>query len=98
VRFRFKTSKLQALYTSERDAHKYPPEVVDAFFKVMARIRAASDERDLYALKALRYEKLSGSWAGYRSLRLNRQWRLVVSSDEDEEGRYLLIESIVDYH
>ncbi len=99
MRFYFKKNKLEALYTEEKDAHKYPG-VVDDFFDVMATIDAAVDERDLYAQKGLRFEKLKGKRGkfGQRSLRLNDQWRLIVTLDEDEEGNYLTIIDIEDYH
>ena len=64
MRFYFTSNKLEALYTLERDAHKYPEAVVDAFFEAMATIAGAVDERDLYAMKGLRFEKLSGRRKG----------------------------------
>ena len=87
MRFYFQTKKLEALYTEEKNAHKYPG-VVDDFFEVMAIIDAAVDERDLYAQKGLRFEKLQGKRGkeGQRSLRLNAQWRLIVTLAEDEQG------------
>jgi proteic killer suppression protein len=99
LRFDFKKKKLEALYTEEKDAHKYP-DVVDDFFEVMAIIDAAVDERDLYAQKGLRFEKLKGKRGkqGQRSLRLNDQWRLILTVDEDEQGNYLTIIDIEDYH
>jgi toxin HigB-1 len=99
VRFRFKDKKLEALYIEEKNAHKYP-NVVDDFFEVMAIIVAALDERDLYANKGLRFEKLVGQRGkqGQRSLRLNKQWRLIVTLEEDEEGSYLQIIDVEDYH
>jgi proteic killer suppression protein len=74
--------------------------VVDDFFEVMAIIDAAVDERDLYAQKGLRFEKLKGKRGnqGQRSLRLNDQWRLIVTVDENKEGNYLTIIDIEDYH
>ena len=98
MRFHFKTRQLEALYTEEKDAHKYETGVVDAFFEVMSAIDAARDERDLRALKSLRFEKLLGSRKGQHSLRLNKQWRLIVEIKEDEQGKYLLIDSVEDYH
>ncbi|MBW4688850.1 MAG: type II toxin-antitoxin system RelE/ParE family toxin [Komarekiella atlantica HA4396-MV6] len=100
LRFQFKKKKIEALYTEEKNAHKYPPAVVDNFFEVMASIDAAVDEQDLYAQKGLRFEKLSGKRGKYgqRSLRLNNQWRLIVVLDEDEQGHYLTIIDIEDYH
>ncbi len=99
LRFQFKKSKIKALYEEEKNAHKYPG-VVDDFFEVMAIIDAAVDERDLYAQKGLRFEKLQGKRGnqGQRSLRLNNQWRLIVTVDEDEDGNYLTIIDIEDYH
>ncbi len=47
------------------------------FRKLMRVIRAAVDERDFYALKSLHFEKLEGSDT-VRSMRINKQWRLVV--------------------
>jgi proteic killer suppression protein len=100
VRFIFKKKKIEELYTKEKNAHKYPNEVVDAFFEVMAIINAAVSEQDLYAFKGLRFEKLSGQRGkqNQRSLRLNQQWRLIVVIEEDNNGNYLLIVDIVDYH
>jgi proteic killer suppression protein len=99
MRFRFKDKKLEALYTEEKNAHKYP-NVIDDFFEVMTIIDAALDERDLYAQKGLRFEKLAGQRGkqGQRSLRLNKQWRLIVSLEIDEAGSYLQIIDIEDYH
>jgi proteic killer suppression protein len=98
LRFQFKTKKIEALYTEERGARKYPPEVVDAFFDVMAIISAAKDERDLYTLKGLHFEKLTGDRKGEHSIRLNKQWRITLVITSDEEGNYLVILDIEDYH
>jgi proteic killer suppression protein len=98
LRFYFADRKLERLYTEEKDAHKYPEGVVDAFFDVMGAIAAARDERDLRALKGLRYEKLKGRRSHQRSLRLNDQYRLIVEREEDAEGRLFRIVAIEDYH
>jgi plasmid maintenance system killer protein len=65
----------------------------DDFFEVMAIIEAAESEQDLYANKGLRFEKLSGQRGkkDQRSLRLNKQWRLIVILETDEDGKYVLI-------
>jgi proteic killer suppression protein len=98
LRFWFKNKKLEALYTEEKGAHKYSPGLVDAFLDVMSVIAAAVDERDLYKLKGLRYEKLKGDRKGQHSIRLNDQFRLIVEREKDNKGRYLLIINIEDYH
>jgi toxin HigB-1 len=71
---------------------------VDAFFAIMDRIDAADDERDLRQLKSRRLEKLKGDRDGQHSMRLNDQWRLILEMVKDEQGKYLLIIDIDDYH
>ena len=88
LRFYFADRKLEKLYTDEKDAHRYPDGVVDAFVEMLAQISAARDERDLYAVKG----------SHRRSLRLNNQFRLIVEREEDEEGKLFRITTIEDYH
>jgi plasmid maintenance system killer protein len=61
-------------------------------------IAAASDERDLRALKSLHFEELSGARRGQHSVQLNKQFRLTLEFDEDQHGKLLLILAIEDYH
>lgn len=100
MRFEFANKKIQELYTEEKGAKKYPPAVVNRFFEVVANIEAAKDEQDLRNIKGLRYEKLKGQRgkAGERSIRLNKQFRLIVRIEKDDDGRLLIIIDIEDYH
>jgi proteic killer suppression protein len=98
LRFSFKKKKLKDLYHAEKGAHKYPPEVVDAFFEVMTVIRAAVDILEFYTLKSLHFEKLKGDRKDEHSMRLNKQYRLTMRLEKDEEGSFLLILDIEDYH
>jgi len=98
VEFEFANRKLERLYTEERGARRYPPRVVDAFFEVIRVIESAEDERDLRKMKHLHFEKLKGGRQHQRSLALHGAFRLVVQLRADEDGAYLLIEEIVDYH
>lgn len=98
MRFRFRGKKLRALYTDEKGCEKFPPEVVDAFFTVMSYIAAAADERDFRALRSLHFEKLSGDRKGQHSLRLNKEWRLIVRLQTDGTGKYLSIEDIENHY
>jgi len=100
LRFCFGSGKLQKLYTAESGVARYPAGVVDAFFEVVAAIRATDNENELYALKGLHCEKLKGARGllGQYSLRLNKQWRLIFTIQQDRQGRFLQIEEIVDYH
>lgn len=98
--FKFQYKKLELLYTEEKNAHKYPEEVIENFFEVMAILGSAPDEQSLYKIGGLRLEKLKGKRGkeGQYSVRLNKQFRLIFTIETDPNGKYLLIIEIVDYH
>jgi toxin HigB-1 len=98
LRFRFGSKKLRGIYEHETGAERIPAEVVDAFFEVMSVVSAALDERDFRALKSLHFEKLEGDRKGQQSFRLNKQWRLIVSIQKDEKGKYLSITEIDNHY
>lgn len=99
MRLRFADKRLQRLYEAEEGVRAYPAGVIDAFFAVLATLAAALDERDLYALRSLRLEKLTkGDLVGLHSLRLNRQFRLIVEFSTEERERVVTIRAITDYH
>jgi toxin HigB-1 len=73
-------------------------EIVRAFRKAMQVIRAAVDERDFYQLKGLRFEKLEGARSHQRSIRLNKQWRLILELTGQAPNKVVRIVCIEDYH
>jgi toxin HigB-1 len=85
-------------YTSGRGGKRFSKQVIDAFLRAMATIDAAPDERDLYARKGLHFEKLKGDRKGQRSIRLNQQWRLILTIERDNTGALVWIIEIADYH
>lgn len=72
--------------------------VVRAFRRTMQFIRAARDERDLYAMKSRRFEKLKGKRQHQHSLRLNDQWRLIVEIRGEHPQKRIAVIEINDYH
>ena len=72
-------------------------DVVRAYRKVIQKLAAAPDERDLYALRGLRLKQLHGDRAGTHSMRLNDQYRLIVTFKTDGDRVAVVIE-LVDYH
>ena len=73
-------------------------EAVDrGFRKLMQIIRAAVDERDFYALKSLHFEKLAGSET-QRSMRINKQWRLIVELRGEAPLKKVGVIKVDDYH
>src|SRR6266571_694809 len=97
MRVSFRSRKLEALETEASDAG-YPAEAVKAFRKRMQFLRAAADERDLRAMKSLRFEKLKGARSHQFSLRLNDQWRLILEIEEQGNAKTMVIVEIEDYH
>jgi len=95
------TFKDQNLAKLESDAEfdgGYNSSLVKAFRKRMQQIRAAVDERDFYAFKSLRFEKLKGKRAHQHSIRLNDQWRLILEFVGEAPNKITVIVSIEDYH
>lgn len=72
--------------------------LVKAYRNRMQGIRSASDERDLYAMKSWRFERLKGNRQHQYSMRLNDQFRLVLEIVKDQGGKRLRIIGIEDYH
>ena len=68
------------------------------FRKVMQAIRSAEDERDLYGSRGLRFEKLEGKRKHQRSLRINKQWRLIVEIRGQGIHKRIAVVGIEDYH
>lgn len=96
--FRFKTHRLELLYTRRKGAHKYPAGVVAAFFEVIAIIESAPDQRELRAFKSLHFEQLKGARHDVCSLRLNDQYRLTLVLEEGPGSTSATILDIEDYH
>jgi toxin HigB-1 len=94
----FEDDALVRLYTEPGFAGVWAKDVVRAFRKVLNLVANAADERDLYAVKSLHFEKLKGKRSGQSSLRLNKQWRLIVQLRDSDAGRIVVIKEIVDYH
>ncbi len=97
MRFYFQNDELADLFETGSSSY-FQPAVVSAFFRVMALIAQARDERDIRAIKGRRMERLQGDRQGQYSIRLNNQYRLIFTTARDEDGNYLLIIEMVDYH
>jgi proteic killer suppression protein len=98
VRFVFADKALERLYTQGEGATKFPAEVVNVLLRRVRHIEAAKDERDLRVPSSVHYEQLKGTYAGKASLRLNRQWRLILSVEENPQGKYVLIHEITNHY
>jgi|KBSMisStandDraft_5_1062788.scaffolds.fasta_scaffold511499_2 proteic killer suppression protein len=94
----FDDPDLDRLETDPDFTAGHGPEVVRGYRKVMQSVRASPDERTLYALRGLAFEKLKGKRKRQHSLRINRQWRLIVELRGSGAERRLAVIDIEDYH
>lgn len=90
--------RLAALETDVRATADHGDAVDRGYRKVMQVIRAAVDERDLYQHKSMHFEQLEGKRAGQRSLRINKQWRLIVEVRGEAPNKKIGVLAIEDYH
>lgn len=94
----FSDEDLDRLETALNFNAGFAREIVRAYRKLLQIIRAAPDERAFYALKSLHFEKLKGDRAAQRSMRLNRQWRLIIEIRPTAGANVVVIVGIEDYH
>ena len=94
----FEDKRLALIETDRAAQTKLPTAVIASCRQKLAVLRAAPDERVLRNWKSLHYEKLDGDRAGQRSIRLNKQWRLVFRLEEISNPPKIIVLSIEDYH
>ena len=94
----FRDKALHALATDKNARSGFPQAVEKKFRQRVQQLMAAADERDLYNLKSLHFERLKGDKSHQHSLRLNDQWRLIVEFQDASPNRRVVIVSIEDYH
>jgi proteic killer suppression protein len=79
---------------TSRHARSIPRELHGKAIRLLDQINAAPTLEFLRTPPSNRLEKLRGGWAGYWSLRINDQWRVVFRW----EGNDAVDVEIVDYH
>ncbi|MDP3174906.1 MAG: type II toxin-antitoxin system RelE/ParE family toxin [Phenylobacterium sp.] len=94
----FGDDDLDRLEIDPKETLGFAQAVVRGYRKVMQQIRAAADERDFYEMRSLHFEKLQGARSHQRSMRLNKQWRLIVEYVERNGRRTIRVVAIEDYH
>lgn len=94
----FDDENLDRLETDARFMGGFSAVLVSLFRRRMQTIRSAPDERDLYALKSLHFEKLKGQRSHQHSIRLNDQWRLILEFKGKAPNKTIVIVAIEDYH
>src|SRR6266550_236104 len=95
---RFRDASLDQLETDPEYTGGYDQAIIRAFRLRMQMIRAAQDERTFYELKSLHFEKLKGDRSHQHSIRLNKQWRLILEFDGSGSAKVVCIIAIEDCH
>ena len=72
--------------------------LIESLRNKLGYMRAAADERSLRNWKSLHYEKLGGKREGQRSIRINKQWRLIFMLDTECSPSKITVLSVEDYH
>lgn len=94
----FLNKELNKIETADAPKLKYPLNIIKATRKKLTLLRAAPDERTLRNWKSLHYEKLKGERTNQRSIKINNQWRLVFTLNNDTAPPTISIIGIEDYH
>ncbi|MBD0855050.1 plasmid maintenance system killer protein [Corynebacterium striatum] len=99
VRILFEDDELQRM---AEDASYIPKrwgsDIIKAYRKKIQILKGAVDERDLRAMRSLHLEQLKGDRAGASSIRLNKQFRLILKFTTNSDGRVVIVIEMVDYH
>lgn len=83
---------LRAFFVEDRRSRLIPSELESRLFRKLQMIDDVTTGQDLRVPPSNHFEKLRGNLAGFRSIRVNSQWRLVFRWDGsrgEAEGVYL---------
>ena len=82
------------------DAHKLglPISVINSARKKIVLLEQAPDERTIRNWRSLNFKKLSGDRDGQKSIRVNDQYRIIFTLDNDEHPPRITILEIDDTH
>lgn len=77
----FRDEWLRAFFVEDVPSRHIPPDLESRVFRKLQMIDDATSDQDLRVPPSNHFEKLRGDLAGFRSIRVNRQWRLVFRWD-----------------
>lgn len=97
MRVRFEDPLLERLEADAAFTNGMDGALVRTFRLRLHVIRAAPDERVLYAMQSLRYGKHPGDPVGQQCMRLNERWRLNLRLEDSDEGKRVVIVSTTDH-
>jgi proteic killer suppression protein len=88
----FRDEWLRAFFVEDVRSQNIPPDLESRLFRKLQMMDDATSDLDLRVPPSIHFEKLRGKLAGFHSIRVNKQWRLVFrwdSSRGEAEDIYL---------
>ncbi|WP_213775759.1 type II toxin-antitoxin system RelE/ParE family toxin [Bradyrhizobium sp. dw_78] len=88
----FQDEWLRAFFVEDIHSRNIPPDLESRLFRKLQMIDDAATDQDLRVPPSNHFEKLRGNLAGFHSIRVNKQWRLVFRWDSgrgEADGVYL---------
>jgi toxin HigB-1 len=76
-----KFQKLRDFFVDDIRSRQIPSDLESRLFRKLQLIDDATTDRDLRVPPSNHFERLRGNLAGFHSVRVNRQWRLVFQWD-----------------
>jgi len=88
----FRDDWLRAFFVDDASSRRIPPDLEARLFRKLQMIDDAVTDQDLRVPPSNHFEKLRGNLAGFHSIRVNQQWRLIFRWDGERgeaDGIYL---------
>ncbi|MCA1967525.1 MAG: type II toxin-antitoxin system RelE/ParE family toxin [Rhizobium sp.] len=88
----FRDDWLRAFFVDDARSRNIPPDLEARLFRKLQMIDDAVTDQDLRVPPSNHFEKLRGNLAGFHSIRVNQQWRLIfrwVGERGEADGIYL---------
>lgn len=88
----FRDEWLRAFFVDDKHSKSIPADIEDRLFRKLQMIDDAVSDQDLRVPPSNHFEKLRGTLAGFHSIRVNKQWRLIFRWDGsrgEASGLYL---------
>jgi toxin HigB-1 len=77
----FRDAWLRAFFVDDIRSRNIPPDLEARLFRKLQMIDDAMTDRDLRVPPSNHFEKLYGNLAGFHSIRINKQWRIIFRWD-----------------
>jgi proteic killer suppression protein len=77
----FRDQWLRAFFVDDIRSRRIPPDLESRLFRKLQMIDDAVTDQDLRVPPSNHFEKLRGNLAGFHSIRVNQQWRLIFRWD-----------------